>query len=114
MSIRNAMEAIVAFRRTIEDVFAWPEIKDTAHFIHEELCELVREIMKKLNAHYLRANNTPLDDTRMKMEYGDTLFMLLTLGAQLGLDPDECLEMSMEKIRARAMKKREEKNAGTA
>jgi hypothetical protein len=115
--LRPAMEAIYNVRNENEDVFKWPTIEWSAHYIHEELCELMRVIQLMQHPDHLRGRpdfryldgepwSQDAIDNHLKfeqhMEWGQTLFMLLTLGFQLNIDPNQALELALAKVQGRS------------
>ena len=65
--------------------------------IQSEVGELAKEYLN--NSKYGTKDFELKDE--FKMEFGDVLYCLLSLGNELGLDADECLNMSLNKLQDR-------------
>ena len=70
--------------------------------INSELGELSKEILKKTN--YGKTSYS-IPDAAVQMEYGDTLFSVIALGVELGLDIETSLGVALKKYEARLEKK---------
>lgn len=65
--------------------------------IQSEMGELAKEYLK--HSKY-GTTNFELED-EFKMEYGDVLYAFLSLGCEVGLDAEECLDKVLAKYQAR-------------
>ena len=69
--------------------------------IQSELGEISKEILK---ATKYGKKETPTHHEEIENEYGDLLFSVLALGAELKLHPEYCLKKSLEKYNKRLEK----------
>ena len=68
--------------------------------IESELGELGKEYLKHSNYD----TDTFVMSDEFKLEYGDTLYALLSLADEVGISSDECLDMALDKYRKRIEK----------
>ena len=69
--------------------------------IQSEMGELCKEHLKSTN--YGSENFKLTED--FKMEYGDTLYSMLSLANELDINANDCLKMALKKYEARINKK---------
>ena len=68
--------------------------------IESELGELGKEYLKHSNYD----TDTFVMSDEFKLEYGDTLYALLSLADEVGISSSECLDMALDKYRNRIAK----------
>lgn len=85
-----------------------PAAEDAVHFLHEELCEVVKCGMamglmgRKDYSRSDEAEAQKWDWKRMIGEVGDVLLMAMSLAQGLDVDPSVCLQESIDKFYVRA------------
>lgn len=91
-------------RNSIRDEFFWPTNADCVRFILQELAE-VDDILMRLgfmDKDYLRAHDDVVTLDDLAMELGDLLVMCLTLCSINGVDAEEAVLLSLNKMVRRA------------
>ena len=107
----------MSFRMLQADVLRWAKDKDLLHIKNaskqfmkfiEEVFEFNVEMVDFIH-HLELSKRTKIYDKfsgatterNMKLEMGDIFVTLIILCEQIGIDPEECLEMAYEKIKNR-------------
>ncbi len=104
--LRFAMDTVQRVRDLNEDVFKWPSMEWSALYTIEEITELMRWVQRKQYPDHLRRDEADPANS-ISLEWGQALMMLLTLGIQLGVDPNVALDQALEKIETRSQARRE-------
>jgi hypothetical protein len=106
VNLSGAMAQVVAVREENKDVFVWPNVEWTALYTIEELTEFMRFVQFQEQPEHLRGNKMPPSLADAHTEWGQCLMMLLTLGHQMGINPDKALIFALNKISTRSEEER--------
>lgn len=96
MELKDAQAQVDAWISQFEEGY-WPPLANLARLV-EEVGELSRELNHRYGPKRKKASEPEAD---LALEMGDVLFVLLALANEQGIDLDDALERTLEKVRTR-------------